>query len=245
MERRPFGGLARALAARVPRRVMLGGLASTSLALGAVGSVQASVAAQTVAATEVGVAPVGQIGLELLGQLEQNATTFTTYGYLTHIGGLEPSALFTTDVPIARTEADAHFTFWGSAALSGRSVLGPLIVVDADGEMTFFYHEQGGATYDNGKSFKSGTPVAVMSLHIQTILNQQDTKNGHITGTGNLGQTQSTPFTLDGKLYQFGHAGLTGLLSTSGQAKKLDPPTPKRSLSQGGGYVLITGPASR
>jgi hypothetical protein len=243
VERRQFGGLAQAFAARLPRRSVLGGLAGGGLALGAAGLAPVSAAAQST--TEVGVAPVGQIGLELLGHLEQNGTDFTTFGYLTHIGGLEPATLFINDVPIARTEGDAHFTFWGSAKLTGRSVLGPLIVVDADGEMTFFYHEQGGATYDKGASFKIGTAVAAMSLHIQTILNQQDKKNGHITGTGNLAQTEATSFAIGDTTYQFGHVGLTGLLYTTGQAMKLDPPTPKRSESQGGGYVLITGPASR
>lgn len=242
MDRRQFGGLAQAFTARLPRRVVLGRLAAGGVTLGAAGFAPAFVAAQ--GATEVGGAPIGQIGLELLGHLDQDGTNFTTFGYLTHIGGLKPATLFTTDVPIARVEGDAHFTFYGTAHLTGRSVLGPLIVVDADGELTFYYHEAGGATYENGKSFAVGTPAAVMNLHIQTILNQQDKKDGHVSGTGNLTQTKATPFTIGGTTYQLGHQGLTGLLYTSGQAKKLDPPTPKRSESQGGGYVLITGPLS-
>src|SRR5579884_122635 len=195
------------------------------------------------AATEIGNAPPGRVALEIIAKIAQQGSKFSFYGYLTAISGLAEATLFATSNPAVRTAAGARFTFVGAATLAARSVVQPLFVVDAEGSLTIYFNEAGGANFGNGQGFSSGLPIAVLSLRFQSIINVLAPKQGLFTGFGELTQVAATPFTLAGRLWRLGHPGLTARLSATGQGTLLDPALPRATIVSAGN-VVVTGTTS-
>jgi hypothetical protein len=131
---------------------------------------------------------------ELIGRSDQNGTTVTHYGYVTHVNGVPDATLFFD--PAIRTEATARVTYFGTTTLNSRHVLGNIITTaTAPGTLTFYTRESAGATFDDPSSFAVGTPVAEFTLRYYNVLNVQ--------GTNGLGQSvgiASATATADGPL---------------------------------------------
>ena len=68
----------------------------------------------------VGDAPDGANALEFLARSDQDGTTITHYGYLTHISDLPDESLFSS--PVVRTEATARFRAVSTAGHTRSSV---------------------------------------------------------------------------------------------------------------------------
>src|SRR5438034_4337163 len=81
------------------------------------------------AGSVVGDAPDGANALEFLARSDQDGTTITHYGYLTHISDLPDESLFSS--PVVRTEATARFTFSATTKLTARHLLGNIIATAA------------------------------------------------------------------------------------------------------------------
>ena len=76
----------------------------------------AAVAEAAGAPTPVAVGKGGQTAYEFVGQVDQQGGSFTYYGYVTYVRGLEDPELFT--IPgVDQSEATARFTFYASAQM--------------------------------------------------------------------------------------------------------------------------------
>ena len=232
-------------------------LAATAIALLALTAfVVGGQAAPAVTATEVGSAVGGVNAVEYIGRIDQAGpfgSSFTSYGYLTHISGLTDTLLFSGTFP-AVNEANAHFTFYTTASLSAHYVItgvfststGPLpssvFVIDSVGTTVYYYNPIPGATFDISTSFKSGIPIVTATVRSQNILNVQAPNVGVGTNFGEFTQTGATTFTLAGITYQLGRVGLLERMFSTGQAIRTDAnPLTTKSTTLAAGNAVVTG----
>src|SRR5262245_57942137 len=71
----------------------------------------------------VGAVAPGTVAFEFVGRIERRESSYTIYGFFTHVAGLTPEQLFTD--PAAPSAETAFFTFFGAAD--------PLPTVQAEG----------------------------------------------------------------------------------------------------------------
>lgn len=191
------------------------------------------------AATEVGVPPAGQNAVELIGKIDQNGLSFNGYGYLTRINGIPDDQMFTD--PINRSEATAHFTYATTANLTARSVIETLFVLNAAGTTTIYYNEKPAGDFKDPKTFAAGTAIATANERWQTVISVQSPDTGIATGTSEFTEATTTPFTLNGTDYQFGHANLVLRSSFTGEGKRSDKILPKSIIIIAGNSVVAGG----
>lgn len=190
------------------------------------------------AASEVGTAPPNDNAIEFVSRIDQDGASFVSYGYLTHVQGLDDAALFTD--PLNRGEATARFTTYASASLSARSVISSVFVLNAVGTSTYYYNPTGGATFTNPASFQAGTTISTSSIRYQNVVNVQSANRGIATGWGSSVQETASAFTLGGSAYQLGRPGLLARLEYTGEGTRTDAQIPK-SFFQVAGNVVTTG----
>jgi hypothetical protein len=169
--------------------------------------------------TEVGVASNGLNSLELIGRIDQQLFNSITYGYVTHVSGLAPELLFSAETdPLLRGEATARITFYGTGNSTTRSVYENIFASSVPLELTFYYSEAPvAASFDNPESFQAGTPIAVQTIRMQTLLNVQEPNVGVLMGDGEGIQSQTVAFTLSGTSYSLGHNGMVQEFNLFGQ----------------------------
>jgi hypothetical protein len=206
-----------------------GGGVSRRTALGTLGGI----AATAVAFLEVGT-PVfagnggAQLGSALhdrtaigfVGQVEQDGETLTGYGYLTFVQGLETSKLFGDSG--LESIGTARFTFYGTAMLVSRNVLGNVFSIDAEGDLDFFFQETGGADFEQPESFRGGTAIARDRLRLQDVLTVIAPNTGLPNVNGDLTRVEAGSFVLEGRRYRFGHQGLKTRLEATGSGTRLE-----------------------
>jgi hypothetical protein len=174
---------------------------------------------------EIGVAPLGQNSMEFVGIVDQNGPQFTYYGYVTYIAGITNTLLFRH--PISHTEETARFTFYGSSALTGRSIISNLFNLNASGTITFYYDEAQGANLSDPESFKRGTAIASATTRFHNVLVVIAPNSGIANGEAELVQTQTASFVLGGQSYQLGRTGLRQRFSYNGIGTRLEPIAPR------------------
>jgi hypothetical protein len=189
----------------------LGGIAASAVGLLEVGT---PAFARHDEGNRVGSAVRDRAGLGFVGQFEQNDENFTGYGYLTSIRGLDTSSLF-ADTGQESVET-ARFTFYATALLVSRNVLGNVFAVDVEGDLSFFFQETGGATFSNPESFRAGTVIARDHLRLQDVLTVIAPNQGLPHLTGELTRTEANKFVFEGRQYRLGHKGLTSRLEATG-----------------------------
>jgi hypothetical protein len=109
---------------------------------------------------------------EFIGRSDQNGSTITHYGYVTHVVGFADAALFFD--PVTRTEATARLTYFATTTLNSRHVLGNIITTATEpGTLTFFARSSAGATFGTPSSFTQGMPVASLALRYYNVLTVQ------------------------------------------------------------------------
>jgi hypothetical protein len=172
----------------------------------------------------VGTAAGGLTATEYIGVIQQTGSDFSTVGYLTYINGLDPADLYTD--PNAPGASTARFTFSGSAILESRAQVGAVTQLRAVGTLAIYFHEFGGATFDDPSSFASGTQIATFDTRLSNILVVIAPNQGVSSANADAKQQTAHWFMLNDKLLQFGHPQLIQRLTLSGGATRsqAEPP---------------------
>ena len=202
------------------------------------------------AAPDVGLARDGRPALEFVGRVQQVGPAFTTFGYVTHVAGLEDAAIFSNPSPTARNEQTARLTFSGTATLAQGftvpSLSGVPSTFDADsmGDLTIFFSAAppSGRSFDVPSSFSAGAAgVATYSVHFQdsvAALVGIDPMRGVVDGWGEFCQQQRNSFTLDGQTQSLGRSGMLLLVSTHGWSVRTSPQGPQATTTFAGRATL-------
>jgi hypothetical protein len=217
----------------------------------------AAVAEAAAAPTPVAVGKPGQTALEFVGQVDQVGGSFTYYGYVTYVRGLEDPQLFTV-AGVDQSEATARFTFYASTQMVRRAIIQNVFAVTSVGSFTV-YLGSGGASFGNPSSFASGRAVATAALRLQNIINVQgagpalgpprvagpggpgpsgDLPQAISIGTGGAEQRSASTFTLAGKQYRFGRKGLDLRIFLAGHGVLLEPTAPRALLFLAGSAAV-------
>jgi hypothetical protein len=220
------------------RRVALGGLVAVVVVTALLVGVQLAPAAERGEGDEV---RPGVTSLEFVGRAEQNGTSITIFGYVTHLRGVDDAALFAS---AARNETTARITFSAATTISQTfTVLPPpnqpsLFDSDSTGTLTFFFTDApGGRSFDTPASFATGTAVATNSLRFQDVvaaLVGVDPTRGVVDSHGELCQQSAVAFRLNGEVQRIGRPGLLQDVSTHGWTTRTSP-SPPQSFTHFGG----------
>ena len=238
------------------KRYFVVGVAFTIALLALTAFVIGGQAAPAATATEVGAAVGGVNAVEYIGRIDQAGpfgSSFTSYGYLTHISGLTDTLLFSGTFP-AVNEANAHFTFYTTASLTAHYVItgvfststGPLpssvFVIDSVGTTVYYYNPTPSATFNISTSFKAGIPIVTATVRSQNILNVQAPNAGVGTNFAEFTQTGAGTFTLAGIAYQLGRVGLLERMFSTGEGIRTDAnPATTKSTTVVAGNAVVTG----
>ncbi|MBC7869707.1 MAG: hypothetical protein H7Y09_02620 [Chitinophagaceae bacterium] len=170
-------------------------------------------------AREIGISVDGRNSIEIIGLVQQEGFDAIFAGYVTHIDGLPPEALFAAGTePFARGEATALFTFHGTGAAYIRSVLENLTTTAINADINFYYSEIPlGASFETLDSFAGETVIANLTARYQTVINVQEPNVGVFMMYGTTEQQSAAPFTLNGETVQFGRVGSIGRGENFGQ----------------------------
>jgi hypothetical protein len=188
---------------------------------------------------EVGAAPNGRHGYEFIGRVDQNGANFVSYGYLTYVYGISTGLLYSS--PTVQTEATARLTYYTTATLTSRNVLGSIFVVNSAGYTTFYYNDVPSGNFTNSATFNAGTAIATGSVRFHDVLNVQAPNVGIATCEGEMDQLTSTPFVIGGVTNQLGYVGLVARISTTGEGTRTDPIAPA-SFTNLAGSAVVTSP---
>jgi hypothetical protein len=191
------------------------------------------------ATTVVGIAPMGQVALEVVGREDQNGSAFITYGYLSMVTGLGPQQLYTSRT--VHAEATARLTFVFNARLVNRSIIQNLIIADVMGTLAVHVSPFAGASFARPATFGHGSQVAAMTIRLQSVTNVQRPNHAVAELTADTRQISASSFVLGRSRYQFGRPGLLEHFTALGQATRTQPTIPK-SYCVFGGAVTIAGP---
>jgi hypothetical protein len=191
---------------------------------------------------ELGAATEGKNAYEFIAQVDQNALALTGVGYVTHISGLTDDQLFSEKDVQKWSAQTARLTFSVTARLDSRFTLENVINTASTGTLVFYFNEKPPADFKNPKSFSSGTPVATFAIRLQNMLTVTDPDTGLAMGTAELRQQDSTPFTLNGKAYRFGHEGLLQRMTTFGSGKRTQALLPQAHFVFAGNSLVIAKP---
>jgi hypothetical protein len=200
---------------------------------------------------EIGVVRDGHTAIEFVGHAEQAGSSFDSYGYLTHIAGLDDAALFADPNPANRNEKTARFTFRASAqvaqnfAVFAGAAAGPpptapsLFDVDSTGSETFYFGANGNSarSFTDPVSFTTGAVVATYGLRFQdavAALVGVDPNRGVLSGTGELCQQSASPFRLGGQELRIGRVGLFQRIATHGWSVRTSATGPTSFTNFGG-----------
>jgi hypothetical protein len=176
----------------------------------------------TFQANALAVSQQGDNAAEYIGIIEQVGTQFRAVGFLTHIRGLEPAALFTGPA----SESTARFTFSAAATIVNHAQVGSTVQIGAPGQLSVYFNPAAGATFANPASFAAGTEVVRMDIRFQNVLSILIPNLGVASGTAFGSQTAAPAFTLNGNPTQLGHVGLRHRFVFFGKGTRTDPVTP-------------------
>jgi hypothetical protein len=228
---------------RITRRKLLAGTGKTAAAAAAASALgwieigNPAAAAEADRSGQVGTATGGRNAFEYVGQVDQDGDDLTSYGYLSAIAGLDVSQLFTSDV---HDETTARFTYYGTATLFARVEFNGLFIIDAEGSVQYYFDPEGGASFSDPSSFKSGTLIAADTAKFHDVLSVTAPNTGMPYLTAALRRTKAARFVLAGLTYRFGHVGLLARSTATGLSTRLDP-KPTSILTLGGDAVVVTG----
>jgi hypothetical protein len=164
----------------------------------------------------VGNAKVGETATRLVGIIDQTQGSFTAYGFYTLIAGLSQSQLFSAPAD-PQIESNAFFTFYGTASLVQRTVVGNVFVLDVAGSLDHYYQESPASSFANPSSFASGVRIGTTEFALQDVLTQLAPAEGLAALEGQMTQVSSHPFRIGHRTFRFGKAGLKTQLIANGQ----------------------------
>lgn len=195
-------------------------------------------------AAEVGIALPGQNVIEIIGQIDQNLFTLTSYGYVTHIAGIPDEQLFAEGTsPLMRDAENALFTFWGTGESNGRAIHNNIFASSVDSTLEFYYNETPlGASFDDPNSFKSDTRISLLAARLYSVLNVQEPDVGVLMVVSDSTQEEAESFLLGDQTYTLGHVGLVHRFTLFGQGfrSSADPLGAEYFFA---GYAVLVGDA--
>jgi hypothetical protein len=152
--------------------------------------------------------------LEMIGSVLNTGSTSAQYGYISSLDGL--AGIFAGS---PENETTALLTFYSDTTTLRVINNGPLRIVNREGTMTVYRHDQPHGDFGKPDSFRAGTPVMLATLRHQVIL---DTVTNQFTTIFVNSITSSVDFTIAGRHYNLGKPGeifrttVFGRPSTSG-----------------------------
>jgi hypothetical protein len=152
--------------------------------------------------------------IELIGSVLNTGSTSAQYGYISSLDGM--AGIFAGS---PQNETTALLTFYSDTTTLRIINNGPLRIVNREGTMTVYRHDQPNGDFGHPDSFRAGTPVIVATLRHQVIL---DTVTNQFTTVFVNTITASVDFTIAGRRYDLGKPGemfrmtVFGRPSTSG-----------------------------
>jgi hypothetical protein len=218
------------------RRAVLGRI-GTAAAVGAAFAAPGFVGSDNAMADnngQVAAGPAETTSIESLTRVEQNGDTLTGYGYLTSVVGLDANELF---VSATRSEGTARFTTFGTATVTGRTILGNVFNVDAEGQLAVYFQSSGGAEFNHPESFATGTLVALYTVVFQSINSVFAPNQGIFKLAADLRQQQAEEFSLSGRPQRFGRQNLRLRMQANGIGMH---DAPRASLTIASNFVVIS-----
>jgi hypothetical protein len=127
-------------------------------------------------------------------------------------------------------------TAFAKGTISTRTISGAVHNLDIAGELAVYLLPNGGASFGNPDSFRSGTRVALYTLTIQDILTVTAPNTGLPTLVGDLRQTEASSLGGRGK---FGQNGARLRLLATGIGTRLAPDPPVATLTVAGNLATV------
>jgi hypothetical protein len=149
--------------------------------------------------------------------------------------GLDPDELFLNVT--TRSEATARFTASGVATVIGRSILGNVFSIDAEGQLAIYFQLSGGADFGQPASFASGHRIALYAVRFQCINTVIAPNHGLFKLTADLQQLQADDFSIAGRRRRFGREHVR--LRMQGQGSGIHD-APRASLVVASNFVVIS-----
>jgi hypothetical protein len=217
------------------RRAVLGSF-GTAAAIGAALATPAqSAPAPRHDADHVGIGPAETSCIESITRVMQDSDALKGFGYLTSVVGLGPDELFSNVA--SRSETTARFTAFGTATVTGRSILSNVFSIDAEGELGFYFDAAaGGADFGDPESFASGHLVALYAVRFQCINTVIAPNQGIFKLAADLRQRQADDFDLGGRRRRFGRENLRLRMQSQGSGIH---DAPRASLVIASNFVVI------
>ncbi len=163
---------------------------------------------------------------EFVARADQNGDNASSYGYLSHLNGIDDGLLFSSTVGPAGTksEVNARFAIVSTLTFTSRLVNANIVTAVQDETFQVYYTEFPTARdFTKPDTFRQGTVIATFHNRVQTILNVQTPLSeagpgrGIIQATTDSNQVGGEVFTLDGKSYALGQIGTNFRLGATGQ----------------------------
>ena len=192
-------------------RLLIKCLAAVALAL------IAATATLTAAAHDQRPTKVGDVDLELIGQVINSApgvtpATSAQYGFVSRLD----------DVAGWPSESASLLTFYTDTTTNRVVNNGPLRIVSRTGQLTIYHDPSANGNFANPDSFRDGTPVLTATVRQQVILN---TLTGAFTAHNVNTITSRSPFELAGEKVVLGRFGRQFQTVISGQLTTAAPPS--------------------
>jgi hypothetical protein len=221
---------------RLPILLALGALTATVAA--ALASLAALADGAATAPRRAGAPARGTTAFEFVGRLSQpvlGSAQFTAY--ITGLAGVPDAALFTN--PNSESAATARIGIVGTLAVTGHVTQEPLFVTHGRGTFRIYVNPRGGGSLETPSTLSRGRLIATESVRVQDVLNAQSDTRGIETGFLDLRQRAGRAFTLAGKHYRFGRAGLRLRGTTAGEGIRTLQPL--RRIVVAAGNAVVTG----
>jgi hypothetical protein len=176
--------------------------------------------------------------VELSGRIEQVGPTFTGFGFVTGIDGVDSEALTETGgSEIGEKNARVTFTF--DANLTSRAIVGDSFSVAIEGTATFYLADQPGSGFDDPDSFAVGEEVAKGTLRVTNVVTVYAPDSGIATATGSLELDEASSFDLGGEEASIGESGDEYRVTLTGRGTRTDALIPESNFDFAGQLVLV------
>jgi len=182
----------------------------------------------------VGIGPAEASCIESLTSVMQDGDSLKGFGYLTTVVGLDADEVFLNVGD--RSEGTARFTASGTATVIGRSILGNVFTIDAEGDLGFYFHDSGGADVGRPESFANGQLVALYAVRFQCINTVIAPNQGIFKLAADLSQRQANDFDLGGRRRRFGRDNLRLRMQSHGSGVH---DAPRASLVIASNFVVV------
>jgi len=183
---------------------------------------------------ELGVAPEGQVGMSVVGRIDQAGRETTAYGYFTDIKGLPKRNLFSGG-EFDRKASAARYTFSATGTIQDRNIINNVIVTDSRGTMDVYLQDSPAAGFKRPGSFARGKRIATYGVRLENIINVTAPNRGTATAGGQLEQQSAESFDAPGaKGKRLGHEGLVTRLALTGSGTRTEPKLPRA-------FILFAG----